>query len=228
MIIAPNMAEMQVLAQIAQADIGKVLPNQKAVISLFTSGDRPTERASVVRETRLAPTQLPGAANMPGAVFYSAVIDVPNAKLAEKDGVASWELRHGMTAEVTIYLRPEETGWKVPKEAIDLDLDDAYLSSRAKSRLSEWNESKRPADVWKRIWVLDNLEPWPVFIRVIAHNGEKGMQDDQYQQFFDWDWGESNRRLSPSAVDTIPPVIVNKPESTPGAIDRLLKSFKPG
>jgi hypothetical protein len=133
-----------------------------------------------------------------------------------------------MTAEVNIYLRPEEIAWKVPKEAIDLDLDESYLSARAKARLNEWSSLKRPSDVWKRIWVLDNQEPWPVFIRVVANNGEKGMQDDQFQQFFDWDWGEANRPMNASAVDAIPPVIVNKPESTPGAIDRLLKSFKPG
>ncbi len=227
-IIAPNMEEMRVLAQIAQTDISKIHRGQKATIALFTSGEKRVERTAPVVDTRLAPTQLPGGVNIPGTVFYSAVIDVPNSKVSSQEGVEGWELRPGMTADVTIYLRPEEIAWKVPKDAIELDLDAQHISPRAKARLDQWDTQKHPGDKWKRVWVLDNGEPWPVFLRVVANNGEKAIEDDQFNQFFEWDWGEGNSRaLNPTAVDSFPPVIVNKPETTPGAIDRLLKSFKP-
>jgi multidrug efflux pump subunit AcrA (membrane-fusion protein) len=193
-IIAPNMAEMRVLAQIAQTDIGKVLEGQKATVSLFTSGEKQAERISHVKETRLAPTQLPGGIQSPGTVLYSAVIDVPNVRIPNKSGAEAWELRHGMTADVTIYLRPESIAWKVPKDAIELDLDAVHIPPRAKARLEQWSQQKHAPDEWKRIWVLDNNEPWPVFIRVRDGNGEKGIEDDHHLQFFDWDWGENDKR----------------------------------
>ena len=52
-----------------------------------------------------------------------------------------------MTADVSIYLRPVENTWKVPSDAVDLELDGQHLSARAKARLQEWATLKRPADV---------------------------------------------------------------------------------
>jgi HlyD family secretion protein len=228
-IIAPKLEEIRVLAQIAQADIARVLPNQKATISLFTTGDESVERTAIVNDTRLMPTQIPGAGQIPGSVFYSAVIDVENKEVIDRAGNRAWQFRPGMTADVSIYLRPVENAWKVPSDAVGLELEEQHLSDRAKTRLREWAAQNRPSETWKRIWVLEKPgEPWPVFIRVVNPNGERAIRDDQHVQVYEWDWGEGTKyAMNPADIDSLPPVIVNKPESTPSAIDRLLKSFNP-
>jgi HlyD family secretion protein len=220
-VIAPNLRDMRVLAQIAQGDIGRILPNQKATVSLFTSGEKTNDRPGTVQETRLMPTVLPGGATIPGSVFYSAVVDVEN-----NEGPAGWELRPGMTAEVTINLRGPKIAWKLPKEAVDLALDDQHISREAHARLEKWQSLPRPG-IWRRIWVLDDGGPWPVYVRLVSGDGEKAIEDDRYVEVLEWDWGDKHgQALNPDNVKSIPPVIINKPEPTPGVIDRLLKSFK--
>jgi hypothetical protein len=144
-----------------------------------------------------------------------------------KQGPAGWELRHGMTPEATIFLRDPKVAWKVPKEAAELALDDQHLSRDAKARRDEWESRNRSSDTWKRIWVLNNGEPWPVYVRVAAENGDRAIEDERYVEVLEWDWGEKLKpALNPNDTGSLPPVITNKPEPTPGLIDRLLKSFK--
>ncbi|MCA9597115.1 MAG: efflux RND transporter periplasmic adaptor subunit [Myxococcales bacterium] len=84
-VIAQDLSKMQVLADIDEADVGKVEKGMKAdvVVDAF-----PGEKfAGEVTQIRYAPN------NVQGVVTYSAVIDVANPDL---------KLRPGMTATVTI------------------------------------------------------------------------------------------------------------------------------
>jgi HlyD family secretion protein len=87
-VIAQDLSKMQVLADIDEADVGKVEQKMKAdvVVDAFPG----KKFSGVVSQLRYSPN------NVQGVVTYSAVIDVDNPKL---------ELRPGMTATVTIRTR---------------------------------------------------------------------------------------------------------------------------
>jgi HlyD family secretion protein len=87
-VIAQDLSKMQVLADIDEADVGKVKEGMKAdvVVDAFVG----KKFSGVVSQLRFSPN------NVQGVVTYSAVVDVANPKL---------ELRPGMTATVTIKTR---------------------------------------------------------------------------------------------------------------------------
>jgi HlyD family secretion protein len=87
-VIAQDLSKMQVLADIDEADVGKVSQQMKAdvVVDAFPG----KKFQGVVSQLRYSPN------NVQGVVTYSAVVDVENPKL---------ELRPGMTATVTVRTR---------------------------------------------------------------------------------------------------------------------------
>jgi HlyD family secretion protein len=100
-VIAPNLQQMQVLADIDEADVGKVKENMTAdvVVDAFP-GD--TFRGKVT-QIRYSPNEVQGV------VTYSAVIDVSNPEL---------KLRPGMTATVTIETRRDAGVAALPNAAL--------------------------------------------------------------------------------------------------------------
>jgi len=84
-VIAEDLSAMQVLADIDEADVGKIREGMAAQIRVDAFPER--SFAGKVTQIRYNPTELLGV------VTYAAVIDVKNAELA---------LRPGMTATVTV------------------------------------------------------------------------------------------------------------------------------
>ena len=100
-VIAPNLQQMQVLADIDEADVGKLHDGMDATIVVDAfPGD--VFRGKVI-QIRYSPNEVLGV------VTYSAIIDVANPEL---------KLRPGMTATVTIQTRRAEGVPAVPNAAL--------------------------------------------------------------------------------------------------------------
>ena len=103
--LAGDLASMEIHAQIAEGDINKVKKGLVAVFTLSGFGDDDLNFQGIVKEIR------PLAVNVKGAVYYDAVIDVPNRKDAD---TGEWRLRPGMTASIDVIRREHKDVWKVP------------------------------------------------------------------------------------------------------------------
>ncbi|HEX4334874.1 MAG TPA: efflux RND transporter periplasmic adaptor subunit [Polyangiaceae bacterium] len=100
-VIAPNLQQMQVLADIDEADVGKVHDDMPATIVVDAfPGD--VFRGKVI-QVRYSPNEVLGV------VTYSAIIDVANPDL---------KLRPGMTATVTVQTRRAEGVPAIPNAAL--------------------------------------------------------------------------------------------------------------
>ena len=99
--IANDLTKMQILANIDEADVGKVHEGQDAS---FTVDAYPGEQfRGKIREVRQAPTTIQNV------VTYAAVIDAPNPER---------KLRQGMTAAVTVVASRHEDVARVPNGAL--------------------------------------------------------------------------------------------------------------
>ncbi|HEX4475594.1 MAG TPA: efflux RND transporter periplasmic adaptor subunit [Polyangiaceae bacterium] len=100
-VIAPDLRQMQVLADIDEADVGKV---KEGMIARVVVDAFPGETFSgKVTQIRYSPNEVQGV------VTYSAVIDVSNPEL---------KLRPGMTATVTIETKRVTAAASVPNSAL--------------------------------------------------------------------------------------------------------------
>ncbi len=111
-VIAQDLSKMQVLADIDEADVGKITEKMKAdvIVDAF-----PGEKFSgLVTQVRFSPN------NIQGVVTYSAVIEVDNPEL---------KLRPGMTATVTVKTREAKNVLAVTKRGTSLP-----TASRARRR----------------------------------------------------------------------------------------------
>ena len=98
--IAEDLGEMQVLANIDEADVGRMRPGQHVT---FRVDAYPTETfTGTVHQVRLQPTVVQNV------VVYSTVIRVPNPQ---------WKLKPGMTANVTIEVARKTDVLRVPSAA---------------------------------------------------------------------------------------------------------------
>jgi HlyD family secretion protein len=98
--IAQDLSKMQVLANIDEADVGRMRPGQHVT---FRVDAYPTDRfTGTVQQVRLQPTVVQNV------VVYSTVISVPNPDL---------KLKPGMTASVDIEIARKENVLRVPAAA---------------------------------------------------------------------------------------------------------------
>lgn len=99
--IAADLTEMQVIASIDEADVGRIRPKQ---VVRFTVDAYPTEEfIGSVSQVRLQPTVVSNV------VTYATVIDVPNPQL---------KLKPGMTATVSIEIARADNVMRVPAAAL--------------------------------------------------------------------------------------------------------------
>jgi HlyD family secretion protein len=99
--IAADLTKMQVLANIDEADVGRMRPNQPVT---FRVDAYPTERfTGTVEQVRLQPTVVQNV------VVYSTVIAVPNLQ---------YKLKPGMTAQVEIEIARRNNVLRVPTAAL--------------------------------------------------------------------------------------------------------------
>jgi HlyD family secretion protein len=100
-VLAPDLAQMQVLADIDEADVGKVREGMDGSVVVDAFPGKTFH--GTVSQIRYSPNEVQGV------VTYSAVIDVANPEL---------ELRPGMTATVTIATRRVVAALSVPNAAL--------------------------------------------------------------------------------------------------------------
>lgn len=104
--IANDLTKMQVVADVDEADIGKVAEGQKVTFQVDAFPDENFE--GVVTQVRLEPT------TTSNVVTYEVIIDAPNPTL---------KLKPGLTANITIYILQKENVLSVPVKALNLHLD---------------------------------------------------------------------------------------------------------
>lgn len=100
-VIARNLSQMQVLADIDEADVGKIEEGMTAKIRVDAFPDQAF--AGTVTQIRYSPTEVQGV------VTYAAVLDVENDRLS---------LRPGMTAVVSIAAQSVKGAIAVPSAAL--------------------------------------------------------------------------------------------------------------
>lgn len=99
-VIAEDLSKMQILANIDEADVGRMRPGQHVT---FRVDAYPTDTfTGIVQQVRLQPTVVQNV------VVYSTVIAVPNPQ---------WKLKPGMTADVNIEISRKSDVLRVPAAA---------------------------------------------------------------------------------------------------------------
>jgi multidrug efflux pump subunit AcrA (membrane-fusion protein) len=214
--IAADLDQVQVLAQIAEGDISKIIPGLRATFTVYSSPDGAAPIEGIVEQTRLT------ASNVGGAVFYSAVLNVKNQRIPQTTDTNGWVLRPGMTANVDIQRRRHDDVWRMPNAALSFQLDDSYQSPEAKAKLENWQPPHGSRDDWKAVWVLKNKRPSPLFVRTggVKADGEPGVKDGQFTEILEWDT-RSEAAPDPARLADYPLVIIAAPPVTkPGIFDR--------
>lgn len=216
-LIATDMRQVQVLAQINDGDLGKVIPGMRAECSQYLSAAETFKFEGEVRAVRLPAT------NIQGVVFYTAVIDVENQKNPRAPGQDGWILRPGMTVSIDIVGRKHANAWLVDNAALFSFLDDGYLTPAARDKLQNWQPSAGSRDDWQFVYILKDNKPWPVFARVGGSNaqGEPGFKNERVTEILEWE-PELQAELSKGPQPTLPRVIVNAPPfKKPSLLERL-------
>lgn len=205
--LAPDLAKVQVVALVAEADVGHLRVGTPASFTVNARPDLVT--TATVSRVSLVPASVPGT-----AVYYAATLDVANVRDPQSK---EWALRPGMPASVDFVTRRHEKVWKLPAAAVGLDWAGANLSDAAKQKLDRWKKRGDPSE-WQRVWtVAADGGAWPVFLRVGGRGprGESGIQDGTFLEVLDWDPEEQ-----PPAGDGIIRVITGQPQSD--------KNIRPG
>ncbi|MGE5314606.1 MAG: efflux RND transporter periplasmic adaptor subunit [Acidobacteriota bacterium] len=114
--IANDLTKMQVLANVDEADIGKVQIGQDVSFTVDAYAEQTFK--GTVRQVRLAPVTVQNVVN------YTVVIDVPNDDL---------KLMPGMTATVTIMVQKRDGVLKVPTVALRLQPPADQIEARRDS-----------------------------------------------------------------------------------------------
>jgi HlyD family secretion protein len=178
--LAGDLEHIQVIAQVVEGDVVKVMRGQRARFTISGSGEGEPAFEAKVAEVRLTP------ASDHGAVYYKAVLEARN----ERDPASGeWKLRPGQTASVDVIRRSHEKVWKMPAAALNFQADDAVLTEAARAKLRSW-QGRPDRDQWRAVWVAGpERKPWPVFVRIGGKNakGEEGIQDGQFTEVLEWD-----------------------------------------
>jgi HlyD family secretion protein len=171
-LIANDLTKMQILANIDEADVGKV---GEGLETKFTVDAYPGETFSGrIRDVRQAPTTIQNV------VTYPAVIDAPNPDR---------KLRQGMTASVTIVAARKDDVLRVPNAALRWRGDDtstpespqqprqgsppqARTASLA-ARGTRESGGQQPSGRAGRVYKLEDGKPVPVMVRVGLSDGQR-------------------------------------------------------
>jgi HlyD family secretion protein len=208
-VLAGNLSRMEVHTEIVEGDIGRVKPAQLVRFSISSYDDPDLKFVGTVREIMPTPN------NVKGAVYYNAVIDVINQKNVD---TGEWRLLPGMTASVDIVVQKRESAWRVPLAALNVRMDDAYLTQAAAERLSEW-ERRLDAGDWRPVWTwqASHERVWPVFVRLkYSAKNVKGLQNGEFHQVLEWEPGAEPNPTGPDLR-----VITGAPPAhEPGLLER--------
>ena len=130
--IAKDLTDMQVIADVDEADIGQVKEGQRVTFSVDAYPDDVFDGS--VRQVRLEAT------TTSNVVTYEVVINAPNPDL---------KLKPGLTANITIYSHEENNVLAIPTKALRFTPDPEMLKSLGLVLQGE----SRPTDSTKTVWV---------------------------------------------------------------------------
>jgi HlyD family secretion protein len=168
--VAADLARMEVVAQVAEGDIGRLKPGLPANFTVNSFPD--VTFHGTVKQVKPVP------AMVQGAVFYPVTVAVENAK---DPATGEWQLRPGMPAAAELVLRTHENVWKLPLAARGVMLDPSRQDDAAKAKLAKW-ESRPDRPDWQLVWARDGEgPPRPVFLKLA------GTQDVQFVEVKGWD-----------------------------------------
>ncbi|TMA15866.1 MAG: efflux RND transporter periplasmic adaptor subunit [Deltaproteobacteria bacterium] len=169
-LIANDLTKMQILANIDEADVGKV---REGLEAKFTVDAYPGETfTGMIRDVRQAPNTIQNV------VTYPAVIDAPNPDR---------KLRQGMTASVNITAARKDDSLRVSNAALRWKPDEsaapetaqrpggtpqARTASAAARGAREGSAQQAPGRAG-RVYKLENGKPVPVNIRVGLADGQR-------------------------------------------------------
>jgi len=170
-LIANDLTKMQILANIDEADVGKV---REGLEAKFTVDAYPGETFSgVIRDVRQAPNTIQNV------VTYPAVIDAPNPDR---------KLRQGMTASVNITTSRKEDALRVSNAALRWKPDESSTQEAAPQRTGSPPQARTASAAARggrdgsaqqasgragRVYKLENGRPVPVNIRVGLSDGQR-------------------------------------------------------
>ena len=150
--IAKNLTDMQVIADVDEADIGQVEEGQKVTFTVDAYPDDVFEGS--VEQVRLEAT------TTSNVVTYEVVINAPNPDL---------KLKPGLTANVTIYTLEEDNVLAVPTKALRFNPDAELLSQIGISV----EGSAQPAEGTRTVWVKNGNTISPKAVTANYTSGDK-------------------------------------------------------
>ena len=154
--IADDLARLQIVANVDEADVGQVAEGQEAV---FTVDAFPQSTfRGVVQLIRNSPE------NVQGVVTYGSVIQVDNSEQ---------RLRPGMTANVTILVARKKKVLAVPNAALRFRPPDSFLKRRSEAQEPSPGEAKKGKRQKSHvtIWRIKNGSPDPERIKIGITDG---------------------------------------------------------
>jgi HlyD family secretion protein len=210
-ILAATLKDLQAHAMVPESQIGRIGRGQEASFWVDALGE---DRKLPARVTEIRPMPM----NLQGAVQYQVLLNVNNVKQAKS---SDWALKPGMTAQVEIMDRTHRNVWKLPVNAKNFTLDDAYLTPEAKEQAAK-AESRLDMRVWTKVWTLKDKKPWPIFVRVGGVNAqnEPGIKDAGFYEILEWD-PEWKPTPDPKKPETIPEMIIGAPPAKKGGFLEL-------
>lgn len=165
-LLAADLSEMRVLANIDESDVGRIQPGQPVT---FQVDAYPTQVFDGhVSQVRLAPVVVQNV------VTYMTVIDAPNADL---------QLKPGMTATVTIEVERRDDVVGIPNAALRFRPSEEELTALGQApRATETGDSDLPSaprgdaaggadEASTRVWAYDGLQMSPVAVTLGMTNG---------------------------------------------------------
>jgi HlyD family secretion protein len=218
-IIASDLGELEVYAQVSQGDIGRVKAGLKAQFTVDAFPDeKPFE--GEITDINLMPV------NIQGATMYPAAIKVGNHQV---DG--DWVLRPGMTMNVDITCDVHTNVWKLPSAAASLPpLDPRQITQAAQQKFDSRKNLKNP-ESWVVVWEMRDKKPWPIFVRVGGKrdDGKPGIKESNsnYVEVLEWDPTPSEKewvsKLDPNNEKTYPQLIIAAPQPKPSIFEGKIK-----
>ncbi|MCR5132392.1 MAG: efflux RND transporter periplasmic adaptor subunit [Bacteroidales bacterium] len=150
--IAKNLTEMQVIADVDEADIGQVLEGQRVTFTVDAYPDDVFE--GDVKQVRLEAT------TTSNVVTYEVVINAPNPDL---------KLKPGLTANVTIYTLEENDVLAVPTKALRFNPDEEILKGIGINVSGQ----AVPTDSTRTVWVKNGNSISPKQVVTGNTSGDK-------------------------------------------------------
>jgi HlyD family secretion protein len=150
--IAKDLTDMQVIADVDEADIGQVKEGQKVTFNVDAYPD--DEFTGTVEQVRLEAT------TTSNVVTYEVVISAPNPDL---------KLKPGLTANVTVITLEEKDVLAVPTKALRFNPDEQILSGIG---ISVSGSAQAEADT-RTVWVKNGNTISPKAVTVDHTSGDK-------------------------------------------------------